>query len=123
MEPLDQSNHRSSGSLLGSLIKEKRQAAGLRQDELAHELDLSAAYMSHLERGDYRSPKPQVLMRIAKRLDVNLADLYAITGCMLPADLPDFSAYLHAKHPDWPEPVIDQLTSYYDFQKQTHGLI
>lgn len=113
-DPLD---HRSELTTpLGRLIYDRRVAAGLSQRQLAEDTGVSRVYISKIERGAYRQPRPQVLMKFAKRLNINLADLYAVTGYWLPEDLPEFPAYLRAKHPDWPEPLIRRLADFYDFE-------
>lgn len=123
MEPKNVLDRRSAHATpLGCLFQQKREDAGLSQRQLADELRVSRTYVSRLERGEYSNPSPQVLMRFAKRFDVDLSDLYAITGCMLPTDLPAYEAYLHAKHPEWPGAAIDDLVSYYEFVKQRHSL-
>lgn len=116
------SDHHSGGLVLGRLIQEHRKAAGISQAQLGRELNLSESYISRLEHGEFRTPQPGVLMALAKRFDININDLYAITGCLLSTELPSFSAYVHAKHPDWPETVIAELADYYEFLKQKHSL-
>ena len=118
MEAETSSNRRSPGFLLGCLVKEKREAAGISQGELARQLRLTASYVSRLERGKFRQPKPSVLMALADRINIDINDLYAVTGCLLSTELPSFAAYLHAKHPNWPEGAIEELTDYYEFIKQ-----
>ena len=116
------SDRHNRGSLLGRLIREARESAGLSQGDLARRLGLSASYMSRLERGEFARPRPQVLTAIAKQLDIQLSDLYAVIGYVIPTELPGFSAYLHTIHPDWPDSAIEQLTDYYEFIKQKHSL-
>ena len=123
MEPENVSDrHSAHATPLGDLFQQKRQNAGLSQRQLANELRVSRTYVSRLERGEYSNPSPQVLLRFAKRFDVDLNDLYAITGCMLPTDLPAYEAYLRAKHPEWPNAAIHDLVNYYEFVKQRHSL-
>lgn len=113
---------RKNGLLLGRLVREKREAAGISQAELARQLGMTESYVSRLERGEFRRPQPQVLMAIAERFGIDINDLYAVTGCLLSTKLPSFSAYLHAVHPDWPVSVTDELVDYYEFVKQRHKL-
>lgn len=122
MKPEESQNHRNRGLLLGRLIQEKREAEGISQGELARQLKLTASYVSRLERGEFGQPKPSVLTALAERLDIDINDLYAVTGCLLSTELPGFAAYLHAKHPDWPDVVVDELTDYFEFLKQKYSL-
>jgi len=110
-----------SGSL-GSLLQSKRQAAGLTLTQLALQLGVSRPYLSRLEHGEYRHPSPRVLTHLAKGLDISLEDLYALTGYLLPKDLPEFGPYLRAKHPDWPERVLQELDTFYGYLKHKHSL-
>ncbi|HEV2403781.1 MAG TPA: helix-turn-helix transcriptional regulator [Candidatus Saccharimonadales bacterium] len=109
-------------STLGNLIRHKREAAGLSLTRFAAELGISRPYLSRLERGEYAHPSPIVLAQIIKQLGISAEDAYAVTGYLLPKDLPSFGPYLHAKHADWPENVLQQLESFYDFLKQKYSL-
>jgi transcriptional regulator with XRE-family HTH domain len=123
MEHVNRSGrHSTGGSPLGNLIKSKREAAGLTLTQLAAELAVSRPYLSRLERGEYAHPSSRVLTQIIKRLDISVEDAYALTGYMLPNDLPSFGPYLRAKHADWPEDVQQQLESFYDYLKQKYSL-
>jgi len=119
-EPFDRRNGQASP--LGRLFRETREVHGLSQRELGDAIGVSRALITKLENGSCRSLSPEPLMRFAKRFEVNPADLCAITGWMLPTDLPDFAAYLQARHPDWPEQYIDQVIAFYDFVKHKHSL-
>lgn len=119
-EPFDR--HKRQASPLGRLFRETRAAHGLSQRELANAIGVSREVVTKLENGTCQSLSPGPLMRFAKRFEVNPADLYAITGWLLPTDLPDFTAYLQARHPDWPEQYIDEVIAFYDFVKHKHSL-
>ena len=123
MEHVNQSGRRStSGSPLGDLIKSKREAAGLTLTQLAQELAVSRSYLYRLERGAYTHPSSRVLAHLIKRLDISVEDAYAVTGYILPNDLPNFGPYLRAKHADWPEEALQQLENFYDFLKNKYSL-
>jgi transcriptional regulator with XRE-family HTH domain len=122
MQQKEQRDPHSEVSLLGSLLKKEREASGLSQTRLAVEIGVSRPYLSRLEQGSYANPSPVLLMRIAKRLNIPLADLYALTGCLLPDELPDYEAYLRAKHPSWPDAVIQELVDFQEFVRQQHSL-
>jgi transcriptional regulator with XRE-family HTH domain len=122
MQQQEQPDPHSEVSLFGALMKKKREALGLSQAQLAVEIGVSRPYVSKLERGAYARPSPVLLMRIAKRLSIPLADLYAVTGCLLPDELPDYEAYLRAKHLSWPDAVIQELVDFQEFVKRQHSL-
>jgi transcriptional regulator with XRE-family HTH domain len=108
--------------MLGELLQSRREAAGLTQAEMAAELGVSRPYLSRLEHGTYDHPSPRVIMHIARRLEIRAEDLLAMTGCLIPTDLPSFAPYLRAKHPDWPQSAITELDDFYQFVKQKHSL-
>ena len=65
-------------STFGQVVRAKREQAGLSQEQFAERADLDRTYVSGVERG-VRNPTLQVINRIAKALDVPLADLFAAT--------------------------------------------
>jgi transcriptional regulator with XRE-family HTH domain len=107
---------------LGELLRSRREAAGLSITHMARQLGVSRTYLSRLERGIYMHPSSRVLVQMAKRLDIRAEDLYALTGCIPPADLPSFGPYLRAKHPNWPTLVITELDDYRDFLQHKYSL-
>lgn len=64
----------SLSQAFGVLVRELRLAAGISQEELAHEADLHPTYVSMLERG-IRNPTLEVAQRLANALKVGLPDL------------------------------------------------
>jgi transcriptional regulator with XRE-family HTH domain len=112
----------SGGSALGDRVKAKRIAAGLTLTQLAAALDVSRPYLSRLERGEYAHPSSQVLSRIIKWMGLSVEDAYALTGTMLPNDLPSFGPYVRAKHADWPEHACRELELLYDYIKYKYSL-
>jgi transcriptional regulator with XRE-family HTH domain len=62
---------------IGRHIRAKRKALGLKQHELAHEIDVTPQHISHLERDDAR-PSLETLLALSRTLGVS-AD-YLLTG-------------------------------------------
>ena len=60
--------------LLGGGIRRYRQSSRLTQEKLAERVDLNPVYLGQIERG-YKVPTVDVLLRIAKALNVRLRDL------------------------------------------------
>ncbi|RUQ74016.1 helix-turn-helix domain-containing protein [Azospirillum doebereinerae] len=60
--------------LVGSNLRRYRKAAGLSQEELAHQARLDRTYVSGMERG-IRNPTVLVLQDLASVLDIRAADL------------------------------------------------
>jgi XRE family transcriptional regulator of biofilm formation len=61
--------------MLGRKIRRLREAAGLRQEDLARAAGVTQSYIVLLEKGLRKNPSLHVLLRIAKRLDADLAKL------------------------------------------------
>ncbi len=63
--------------VLGRGLRELRDRAGLRQDELGARLGIDATYISQVENGR-RGVRWHTVMRFLRALDVTLADLAAV---------------------------------------------
>jgi transcriptional regulator with XRE-family HTH domain len=64
----------SLSQAFGVLLRERRLAAGISQEELAQAADLHPTYVSMLERG-IRNPTLDVAERVANALKISLPDL------------------------------------------------
>lgn len=62
---------------LGRAIRELREAAGLSQEELAHQADIHPTWISHLESGR-NNPSWGTVRRIAAALGVRLSELASL---------------------------------------------
>jgi transcriptional regulator with XRE-family HTH domain len=60
--------------LLGAGIRRYRYLAKLTQEKLAERVDLNPVYLGQIERG-YKVPTVDVLLRIARALNVRLRDI------------------------------------------------
>jgi transcriptional regulator with XRE-family HTH domain len=60
--------------LLGEAVRVNRRSAGLSQEKLAEKADLSAVFISRIERG-IESPSVDNLVKIARALGVGVRDL------------------------------------------------
>lgn len=65
---------------LGEYVRQKREAIGLSQRQLAQEAGVSFSNISRLESGFSTHPTPGLLKSIADVLDVDLAELLAYLG-------------------------------------------
>jgi len=70
-------------AVLGKNIKFLRNRRGFTQAVLAEKADISIIFMSSIERGS-KYPKPDILARIAKVLDVEVFELFK--GDLVPSD-------------------------------------
>jgi transcriptional regulator with XRE-family HTH domain len=107
---------------LGNALRKRREEARLSVKEMAGKLKVSPPHLSRLERDEIKHPSVELLQRITKCCGIRPEDLYALTGLLLPTDLPDLVPYLRAKHPDWPNLVIAELDDFCDFLKHKHSL-
>lgn len=60
---------------LGWKVQKLRKQKKLTQEELAHQLGISRVYMGYIEQGR-ESPSLKLLMKIARRLNVKVEDLF-----------------------------------------------
>ena len=60
----------------GKIIRKRRRALDMSQEELGGRADLNRGYISDIERG-LRNPSLEVIDRIAKALGMDLAELFA----------------------------------------------
>lgn len=60
--------------LLGESLRTKRKDAGFSQEKLAEKADLSAVFISRIERG-VESPSVDNLVKLAKALGIRVGDL------------------------------------------------
>lgn len=81
---------------LGRLIHRERAKAKLTQRDLAEKAGVTHSTILHLERGDFKRPDPEKLLRVAHALNLNAADFFVLLG--LHADqLPSLGLYLRSK--------------------------
>ena len=73
----------------GQRLRELRKAKGLTQEELARKTAISSTYVSKLETGVSTPPRHNVILALAKALDVNSADTDKLFGLAkkMPSDL------------------------------------
>ena len=71
----------------GEYLKMLRERAGLSQESLAEEADISSAYISQLETGRRNPPTPDVLRRMAPALGVPYTVLLQAAGHLTETEL------------------------------------
>jgi transcriptional regulator with XRE-family HTH domain len=82
---------------LGTLIARERGKRKLTQRDLAREAGMSHPTIFNLERGNFNRPDPEKLQRIARALDLDVEDLFALAGYTPSDGLPNFGPYLRTK--------------------------
>jgi transcriptional regulator with XRE-family HTH domain len=98
---------------LGDYVKHERERQGLSLRRLAVAAGVDASWLMRLERGEYSSPDPRHLREVARALEVEAADLYALAGYKGGEGLPAFAPYLRAKY-DLPPEAIEQLAAHFE---------
>lgn len=110
------------GKTLGKYIKDHRIARGMTGRELARQIGTDTAYLVRLERGEYRSPRPDILANVATALDVPMSDLYAIAGYIAPTELPSLTPYLRTKYRQLSDDAIDSVDAYLQHIAENEGV-
>ena len=98
---------------LGDYVQRLRTERGLRLRGLATRAKVDASWLSRLENGRIGSPDARSLWKIARALDVEVADIYLEAGYGDAHRLPGFGPYLRAKYHLPPEAVA-QLEAHFD---------
>ena len=63
----------------GKIVRKRRRALDLSQEELGDKAELNRGYISDIERG-LRNPSLEVIERIAKGLQMDIAELFSLKG-------------------------------------------
>jgi transcriptional regulator with XRE-family HTH domain len=98
---------------LGAYVQQLRLDRSLGVRGLAARAKVDASWLSRLEHGKIGSPDARSLWRIARALDVEVADLYLEAGFGDAHGLPGFGPYLRAKYHLPPE-AIAQLEAHFE---------
>ena len=98
---------------LGLLVARARAKSGLSTRVLAAKLNISGAYITRLERGEYLDPSPALLTKLAEALDIEPGRIDRIMRGALSEGLPGMRTYFRAKYDLTPE-QIEQIARYID---------
>jgi transcriptional regulator with XRE-family HTH domain len=85
---------------LGRLIARERARQGLSLETLGNAAGGTRTTIMRLERGEFGRPDPEKLQRIARALELDVEDLFALAGYIPSDGLPSFGPYLEAKFGD-----------------------
>lgn len=97
---------------LSAALRAHRSRAGMTVRQLAQKSGLTSSTLSRLETGQIETPRPEHLQRLARALDVDIEDLYAVAGYLMPEGLPELRPYLRAKY-GLPDQAARQLDEYF----------
>jgi len=101
-----------SAARLGTYLQQLRSERALSVRGLAARAKVDFSWLAKLERGQIGSPDARSLWRVARALDVEVADLYLEAGFGDAHGLPGFAPYLRAKYHLPPEAVM-QLEAHF----------
>jgi transcriptional regulator with XRE-family HTH domain len=101
-----------SSARLGVYLQQLRRERGLTMRGLAARAKVDFSSVSKLEHGLVGAPTARQLWKIARALDIEVADLYSEAGFGEPHGLPGFAPYLRAKY-HLPEDAIAQLQAHF----------
>ena len=105
---------------IGDAIRKAREAKGLSQRQLGKLSGVDYSAISRIENGERAAPDATSLMRIARALDVDVENFYALAGYLVPEGLPELAPYLRAKY-DLPDEAAEELERYFARLKKRYG--
>jgi transcriptional regulator with XRE-family HTH domain len=107
---------------LGRTLRRRREELGLSLRNVADRSGVPNNSILHIEQGSIASPAPDKLARIADALGMSLADVFAVAGWAVPADLPHFRPYLRTKYQGLPDEDIAAIERYAARLAKKHGI-
>lgn len=107
---------------LAAFIRRTREQSGLSQAGLARTAGIPRTTLIHIETGELGTPDPAKLQRIARALDIDAEDLFALADYASPSKLPTFGPYLRARWGDeLPPEARERLVEYFEMLRQRYG--
>jgi transcriptional regulator with XRE-family HTH domain len=83
---------------LGRFVRERREAAGLSQRQLALAASVSVSNISRLESGFHPTPSLELLRRVAEVLGIDMAELLSYRGIPMPEGSAGLKIYLRRQY-------------------------
>jgi transcriptional regulator with XRE-family HTH domain len=109
-------------SELSAYLRRQREAAGLSQHELAKRSGVTRTTIGQLELGVIGSPDPHKLQLLARALDVDAEDLFALADYTSPRGLPAFGPYLRARYgSSLSNEARQRLEEYFEMVSERYG--
>ena len=94
---------------LGEFLRARRIELDLSARQVARTVDVRDSTIMRLERGAYAAPAADKLARIAGALELDLADVFALAGYVVPKSLPALPHYLKVRYPELADDAIGEL--------------
>jgi len=108
---------------LGATIRQRRQERELSTRALAAAAGIDMATVVRIENGNFLTPAPEKLRRLATALDLSPTELLTQAGYVSASDLPLPRPYLRAKYPGLPPEAIEQAERYLTGLMREHGVV
>jgi transcriptional regulator with XRE-family HTH domain len=105
---------------LGKLIARTRERKGWSFRQLVRESDIPQTWIVKLERGDFASPAPERLARLAEVLDIDPERIDQITRGYLSESMPEVRTYFRSKY-DLPDGAIGQIEDLVTELREEYG--
>lgn len=106
---------------LGKFITRARERKGWSIRQVAREIGADPAWILKVERGDYASPAPELLARVAEVLDIDAERMDRITRGHVSGNLPEVRTYFRAKFADLSDEDIGQIEALVADLQEEHG--
>ena len=111
-----------SSAKLGAYLQQLRLERRLTMRGLAARAKVDFSYVSRLEHGLVGAPTARQRWKIARALDIEVADLYSEAGFVDAYGLPGFGPYLRAKY-QLPDDAVAQLQAHFALiNEKYHGI-
>jgi transcriptional regulator with XRE-family HTH domain len=107
---------------LGNFLRAQRQAKGWSTHRLADESDQTQATVVRYEQGEFASPSPERLSRLAEALAVPVSDVLGMAGYPMSRALPSVRPYLRAKYRDLSDEALEDLSRDVQRVLTKHGI-
>jgi len=93
-------------STFGSTLRAAREAQGLDRRQLAQLVGVAPSQVTRWE-ADEKTPSTPSLIALARQLELRTADLFALAGLPVPAELTSLPAMLRAEYELPPEAIAE----------------
>lgn len=113
---------RERGAKLGRVIRDAREAKGLSTRKLAEAIGTTHSYIHKVEAGWFQTISPENIQALARELDLDPQDLFALAGYRVPEGLPTLVPYMRTKYgEDLPEEAFQELNTYFGYLSSKYG--
>ncbi len=107
---------------LSTYLRRQREARGLSQSALARLSGVPRTTVTNLELGIIGSPDPYKLQRLARALEIDVEDLFALAEYTSPTGLPAFGPYLRARYgEELSAEARKRLEEYFEMINERYG--